>query len=488
MGCVSSSGAKHLSNAETAVSPKGLQGDGRQQRQQSLSYFVKVIRAREILSKDSNGFSDPYATLRMKGCKDVQTRVEDNTLSPVWEETFFYTQWAQEETLTISLFDRDHISDDFLGTVVIPCPGIEGLSEVWLPLLDKKGKENLQGEVLVVITPIETAQVPAFSTPEIAKEEEGILVLEIIDAVGLPKYGAGFYDPYVRVRLVSASGAQKGIEQTTPVVRNCRCPSWHSYLPMGQQFSLTSGEGKERAVFAPEAGDEVQFELMDFENMLNDVVLDRAVVPVSCFTGGSIITVAFPKLQQTCLRLRRVHEASAKSATLFLVRHGESAWNRAQADKDVLSMLAFDHPLEPLGVQQAKNGNAQWKEAMEESQLDGLNRSLSSGELAFTQVSAAFSSPLTRAVQTACLYLEDHPVLKRGPMRLLSSVREIKGIGGLDTVGKGMGKGVEVRARATLASPDAFRNKQLVHTRRRVSGGRRCRTTLPRCRIDSRSS
>jgi hypothetical protein len=418
-----------------------------------LSYFVKVMRGRELLAKDSNGLSDPYATLRMKDCKDVQTRVEDKTLSPVWEETFFYTQWVQEETLTISLFDRDHISDDFLGTVVIPCPGSDGLSEVWLPLLDKKGKDKLQGEVLVETTPVETAQAPAFATPEIANEEVGILVLEIIDAVGLPKYGAGFYDPYVRVRLVSASGAPKGIEQTTPVVRNCRCPSWHSYLPMGQQNSVASGEGTERKTFALEAGDEVQFELMDFENVLNDAVLDRAAVHVSSFTGGSIITVAFPKLQQTCLRLRRVREASARSATIFLVRHGESAWNRAQADKDVLSMLAFDHPLEPLGVQQAKMGNAQWKETTGESQL---NRSLTAGELAFTQVSAAFSSPLTRAVQTACLYLEDHPVLKRGPMRLLSSVREIKGIGGLDTVGKGMGKGVEVRARATLASPDAF--------------------------------
>ncbi len=68
----------------------------------------------------------------------------------------------------------------------------------------------------------------------------------------------------------------------------------------------------------------------------------------------------------------------------------------------------------------------------------------------FLAADCAFSSPLTRAVETALFSLENHPCLLNPPengggLHLMSAIREIKGIGGLDTVGKEHGIGLQRR-------------------------------------------
>lgn len=41
--------------------------------------------------------------------------------------------------------------------------------------------------------------------------------------------------------------------------------------------------------------------------------------------------------------------------TIYLIRHGESVWNKAQKDKDAVAMLsAKDHPLNKAGKEQAE--------------------------------------------------------------------------------------------------------------------------------------
>ena len=85
------------------------------------------------------------------------------------------------------------------------------------------------------------------------------------------------------------------------------------------------------------------------------------------------------------------------------------------------------------------------------------------------QVDAIFSSPLSRAAQTALISLDGHPSLVGKGMKLYRlcrqqtdkcsqpghliiffferAIREIKNIGGLDTVGKAVGKEIAVRLR-----------------------------------------
>jgi broad specificity phosphatase PhoE len=68
---------------------------------------------------------------------------------------------------------------------------------------------------------------------------------------------------------------------------------------------------------------------------------------------------------------------------------------------------------------------------------------------AFLGASRVFSSPLTRALQTALVALEGHPALSSSPS-LYASMREFKGLGGVDSVGIEVGEGILRRTRQEL--------------------------------------
>lgn len=78
--------------------------------------------------------------------------------------------------------------------------------------------------------------------------------------------------------------------------------------------------------------------------------------------------------------------------------------------------------------------------------------SFKDSSLRFYGASAVFSSPLTRATQTALLSLASHPVLCNSGMTLLASLREKKTQGGLDSVGKEVDKGIYMRTEKELAA------------------------------------
>jgi broad specificity phosphatase PhoE len=68
----------------------------------------------------------------------------------------------------------------------------------------------------------------------------------------------------------------------------------------------------------------------------------------------------------------------------------------------------------------------------------------------FLHADAVYSSPLTRALETAVLSMEGHPALTTRGITLYSMIREIKRIGGLDTVGIEVAEGIETRLRNEL--------------------------------------
>lgn len=69
----------------------------------------------------------------------------------------------------------------------------------------------------------------------------------------------------------------------------------------------------------------------------------------------------------------------------------------------------------------------------------------------FLHADAIYSSPLTRALQTAILTMNGHPATKTYGITLMSTIREVKRIGGLDTVGVACGEAIESRLRSELA-------------------------------------
>ena len=91
---------------------------------------------------------------------------------------------------------------------------------------------------------------------------------------------------------------------------------------------------------------------------------------------------------------------------LYLVRHGESAWNEAKREKNVLAMMSYDHPLTMRGTQQAEALRDRWLSEATDTEQKTLPEVRE-----FVEAGAIFSSPLTRALQTAAVALAGHPAL-----------------------------------------------------------------------------
>ena len=189
------------------------------------------------------------------------------------------------------------------------------------------------------------------------------------------------------------------------------------------------------------------------------------------------------------IRVTRTGALQGSRKRIFFVRHGESKWNEAQRDINFASMMKFDHPLTLVGVQQSQalgeraaiacshgragilvNANVSSMSPptlsppsspppsspfRSTSQVTEHQYSAQGAELcaSYEECETCYVSPLTRTVQTSCLLLQSHPNTFIGKMHqvCLQSLREIKGVGGLDTVGIEQGDAILERARKKLA-------------------------------------
>jgi len=163
----------------------------------------------------------------------------------------------------------------------------------------------------------------------------------------------------------------------------------------------------------------------------------------------------------SCTLSRAPPEAhtAPRQKTLFLIRHGESVWNQAQADKDMVAMLSdVDHPLNQLGRLQAEGLAAHLAAEMSA----GAAGAPVSGVL---DVQAVLCSPLTRAVQTCLIGLrplllarpageraeDDVPAAPRiGVVELNPNMREKRNLMGKDSSGKHFGHQMTVGTHASL--------------------------------------
>jgi len=89
-----------------------------------------------FLSKDINGFSDPYVIMT-HGKEKFKSKIKDVTLNPVWNETHMMNIADVNEPVKFACWDYDHIGqDDALGNTSLDIktltPGVPEL--VMLPL------------------------------------------------------------------------------------------------------------------------------------------------------------------------------------------------------------------------------------------------------------------------------------------------------------------------------------------------------------------
>ncbi len=109
---------------------------------------ARVVEARNLISMDSNGFSDPFTVVIFNdNKKDARTtEIIYKTLNPVWADTNEFTfrvVSSLTDTLKFVVWDFDKIGlNDYEGQVTVPIaaaaakPG-EPLDS-WVPLVNKK--------------------------------------------------------------------------------------------------------------------------------------------------------------------------------------------------------------------------------------------------------------------------------------------------------------------------------------------------------------
>ncbi|KAI3449148.1 hypothetical protein Pfo_005813 [Paulownia fortunei] len=120
---------------------------------------VTVIRANDLKNKELIGKSDPYVVVHIRPLFKVKTKVVDNNLNPVWNQTFeLIAEDKETQSLIFEVFDEDIGEDKRLGIAKLPLIELEAETskEIELRLLpaldmlkikDKKDRGTLTIQV-----------------------------------------------------------------------------------------------------------------------------------------------------------------------------------------------------------------------------------------------------------------------------------------------------------------------------------------------------
>ncbi|KAL2515196.1 Calcium-dependent lipid-binding (CaLB domain) family protein [Forsythia ovata] len=121
---------------------------------------VTVVRANDLKNKELIGKSDPYVVVYVRPMFKVKTKVIEDNLNPVWNQTFeLIAEDKETQSLIFEVFDQDIGQDKRLGIAMLPLIELEpeAPKEIELRLLpsldmlkikDKKDRGTLTIQVL----------------------------------------------------------------------------------------------------------------------------------------------------------------------------------------------------------------------------------------------------------------------------------------------------------------------------------------------------
>ncbi|OAY49192.1 FT-interacting protein 3 [Manihot esculenta] len=125
--------------------------------EQMMYLFVRVVKARDLPTKDVTGSLDPYVEIRVGNYKGI-TKYFEKQKNPEWNEVFaFARDRMQSSVLEVVVKDKDLVKDDFVGILrfdmhEIPTrvPPDSPLAPQWYRLEDRKG-EKVNGELMLAV-------------------------------------------------------------------------------------------------------------------------------------------------------------------------------------------------------------------------------------------------------------------------------------------------------------------------------------------------
>ncbi|PSS11736.1 Synaptotagmin-4 like [Actinidia chinensis var. chinensis] len=121
---------------------------------------VTVVKANDLKNMEMIGKSDPYVVVHIRPLFKVKSKVVENNLNPVWNQTFeLIAEDKETQCLVLEVFDQDIGQDKRLGIVKLPLIELEAETpkEVELRLLpsldmlkikDKKDRGTITIKVL----------------------------------------------------------------------------------------------------------------------------------------------------------------------------------------------------------------------------------------------------------------------------------------------------------------------------------------------------
>ncbi|CAM8922586.1 unnamed protein product [Rhodiola kirilowii] len=91
---------------------------------------VTIVKANDLKNMEMIGKSDPYAVVYIRPLFKVKTKVIENNLNPVWNQTFeLIAEDKETQSLVLEVYDQDIGQDKRLGIAKLPLIGLEAETE-----------------------------------------------------------------------------------------------------------------------------------------------------------------------------------------------------------------------------------------------------------------------------------------------------------------------------------------------------------------------
>ncbi|XP_048580326.1 tricalbin-1 [Nematostella vectensis] len=86
---------------------------------------VSILQAKNLVSMDSNGLSDPFCVVRVNSSKKFKTNVIYESLNPVWNQSVSIAMPQGGDKLIVDMFDKDVFQNDFMGSVTLTADDVQ---------------------------------------------------------------------------------------------------------------------------------------------------------------------------------------------------------------------------------------------------------------------------------------------------------------------------------------------------------------------------